>query len=85
LRLFDVELKERKSAIYRSWLERESVASIVGAFLLLMLGISLVVAMFVGTAATEIVTSSFLLVLGYFFGQATDRQRSERVKSKSGA
>jgi hypothetical protein len=34
-------------------------------------------AMFAGTTTTEIVTSSFLLILGYFFGQATSRRSAE--------
>jgi hypothetical protein len=72
----EVELKERRSAIYRSWIERESIASIVGAILLLGLGIAIVVAMFVGTTVTEVVTGSFLVILGYFFGQTTNK-RSE--------
>jgi len=71
--LLQVELQERKSAIYRSFLERESVASVVGALLLLGLGAALIVAMFTHTVTTEVVTNSFLLVLGYFFGQATTR------------
>ena len=76
-----VELKERKSAIYRSWLERESVASIIGALLLLSLGTALIISMFTHTIAPEIVTSSFLLILGYFFGQAGSSKR-KRGKSR---
>ena len=44
-RLFDIEIKERKSAMYRSWLERESVASIIGSLLLLAFGVALIVPM----------------------------------------
>ena len=62
----------------KAWFERESVASIVGAFLLLALGISLIVAMFIGTSPTEVVTSAFLLILGYFFGQTAARARTRR-------
>ena len=76
-----VELKERRSAIYRSWLERESVASIIGALLLLSLGTALIISMFTHTIAPEIVTSSFLLILGYFFGQAGSAKR-KRGKSR---
>jgi uncharacterized membrane protein len=68
-----IEIRERRSAIYRSFLERESVASVVGAILLLTLGASLIVAMFIGTATSAVVTNAFLLILGYFFGQATSR------------
>jgi hypothetical protein len=76
-----VRLKERRSRLYRSWVERESVASIVGGILLLGLGIALVVAMFIGTTASEVVTSSFLLILGYFFGQSTARSNSPAEES----
>jgi hypothetical protein len=34
--------------------------------------------MFTHTAAPEIVTSAFLLILGYFFGQTTASGRKER-------
>jgi len=77
-----VELKERKSAMYRSWLERESVASIIGALLLLSLGTALIISMFTHTIAPEIVTSSFLLILGYFFGQAGNAKRKRGKPSK---
>ncbi len=68
-----VELQERRSEIYRRFLQRESVASIIGAFLLLALGVALIIGMFTETAPTEVVTNAFLLILGYFFGQATGR------------
>lgn len=68
--LMTIELKERTSAMRRSWFERESVASIVGALLLLSLGGAVIISMFTHTPASQIVTSSFLLILGYFFGQA---------------
>jgi hypothetical protein len=41
------------------------------------LGVALVVAMFVGTTATAVVTNAFLLILGYFFGQSVARERAE--------
>ncbi len=41
-----LEVAERKAATRRSWLERESVISMIGAILLLALGIALIVAMF---------------------------------------
>lgn len=79
--LLGLEMTERKSAIYRSWFERESVASIMGALLLLSLGIALVIAMFTHTIVPQIITSSFLLILGYFFGQAgSTERRSSSVK-----
>jgi hypothetical protein len=80
-----VLIAERRSRMRRSWFERESVASIVGAFLLLALGITLIVAMFIGVAPTEVVTSAFLLILGYFFGQAVDRRKLNADSSQQPA
>ena len=62
-----------RSEVWRSFLERESVATIVGAILLVTLTVTLVTAMFIGTAASDVVSSSFLLILGYFFGQTASR------------
>lgn len=73
-----VEIQAKKSEIYQSWLARESVASLVGSVLLILLAVSFIVAMFTGTAVLEVVSSAFLLILGYFFGQAAGR--SDRVE-----
>ena len=85
--LSDIEMAERKVAVQerrnkmlKLWFERESLASIIGAFLLLVLGLALITAMFVGTPTSEVVTSSFLLILGYFFGQATQAQKENTRK-----
>ena len=48
----EVELQERRSEIWLSFLQRVSVASITGAILLLGLGVALVVAMFTHTSIT---------------------------------
>jgi hypothetical protein len=69
--ILETELKERRAKIYRAWTAREVVASIAGVVLLVGLGIALVVAMFIGTPVAEVVSSAFLLILGYFFGQST--------------
>ncbi|GAA5021814.1 hypothetical protein [Streptomyces siamensis] len=80
----DVELKERRSEIYKSLLERETVAGLIGPILLLLLAVSLIIAMFTQTQITTTVSNSFLLVLGYFFGQTTNRKgkRSKRGASQ---
>ncbi|WP_331736896.1 hypothetical protein OG426_55600 (plasmid) [Streptomyces canus] len=70
----DVELKERRSEIYKSLLERETVAGLIGPVLLFLLALSLVIAMFTHTQITGTVSNSFLLILGYFFGQTTNRE-----------
>jgi hypothetical protein len=73
---FEIEMKERKFEIYKSMLERETVAGVVGPILLLLLAATLIVAMFTHTAISNPVSDSFLLILGYFFGQATTRDRA---------
>lgn len=70
-----VELQAKKTAIRQTWLARESVASLIGGLLLLALATTLVVAMFSATPVSEIVSSAFLVILGYFFGNSV-RERS---------
>jgi hypothetical protein len=81
--LFQVELQERKTAIRQSWFARESVASLVGGLLLLALATTMIVAMFSDTAVSQIVSNAFLVILGYFFGQAV-RERVEESTSATG-
>ncbi|MFD9128346.1 hypothetical protein [Kitasatospora sp. NPDC059571] len=78
----NVELKERRSKIYKSLLERDTVAGAIGPVLLFMLAGSLVVAMFTHTPFSSAVSDSFLLILGYFFGQTTS-QKTERTITKT--
>jgi len=73
LRQADREKREQDRDIRQSYLKKELVASLVGAVLLLTMGGALVIAMFVGTAASDVITNSFLLILGYFFGQSLSR------------
>jgi hypothetical protein len=82
--LFQVELQARKTAIRQSWFARESIASLVGGFLLIALAATMIVAMFAGTAVSEIVSNAFLVILGYFFGQAV-RERSDPSSSSNSA
>jgi hypothetical protein len=65
-----MELLERKTKIWQSYLQRESVATIVGGMILITLTVSLIIAMFAGIESTEIINNGFLVILGYFFGQA---------------
>jgi uncharacterized membrane protein len=78
----DRERRETRAAIILSFLQRESVASVVGAILLLGLGITLVVGMFTHVAAPDVITNAFLLILGYFFGQSTTRSHQLRSPEK---
>lgn len=70
-------MQARKTAIRQSWFARESVASLVGGILLLALATTMIIAMFSGTTVSEIVSNAFLVILGYFFGQAV-RERVEK-------
>jgi hypothetical protein len=73
-----IEIRERRWAIYRSFIERESMASIMGAVLLLALAVVLATAMFTHTAPPDVITNAFLLILGYFFGTTTIRAQATR-------
>jgi hypothetical protein len=57
-------------------LERESVATIVGSLLLVVITFALLIAMFLKLPTTEIVNNSFLVLLGYFFGQTISKVSS---------
>lgn len=67
------EIFERRSRVWRSFLERESVATIVGGFLLIGLTITMIVASFTRITISEILSNAFLVILGYFFGQAVGK------------
>ena len=69
-----LEIFEKKSQIWLTILAKESIASILGGMLLLILSICLVVAMFLDIDTTNIIESAFLLILGYFFGQAVSKK-----------
>jgi len=71
------KLFERRAAVWQTLLGRESVASVVGSILLVVIATALLVAMFIGTQTTEIVGNAFLVLLGYFFGQTSGRKSSE--------
>jgi hypothetical protein len=70
------DLFERRSKVWRSFLERESVATVVGSLLLVVITVAQIVAMFTGVQTTEIINNGFLLILGYFFGQAVSKASS---------
>ena len=67
---------EKRAGAWLRILGRESMASVVGAVLVLLLGVALVIAMFARIGISSIVGDSFLLILGYFFGQGTRQKPS---------
>ena len=64
---------ERKAKVYQSFLEKESVATILGGFLLIVLTFAFLIASFYNITMSQIVANCFLLILGYFFGQASTK------------
>ncbi|WP_431902565.1 hypothetical protein [Nonomuraea sp. bgisy101] len=82
--LKDIEISERKWRMRWSFLEREPVAILIGAVLLILLGLALIVAMFTSTRTPEVVTSAFLLILGFFFGQTTAGTRQDDRRTLTG-
>ncbi|MGW4771834.1 hypothetical protein ACWEO2_27820 [Nocardia sp. NPDC004278] len=66
-----IELQKRRWEMRRSMLDREPAAVLIGGLLLVVIGVALLIAMFTHTAVPEIVSSAFLLILGFFFGQTT--------------
>jgi hypothetical protein len=69
-----VSVFRERASVWLQILGRESVASVVGAVLLLAFGAAVVIGMFVRVSASTVITDSFLLILGYFFGQGVGRQ-----------
>lgn len=64
------DMFEKKTDIFLKFLDRESIASMIGSVLLLLMGICLLVMMFLQREPIKIVESAFLLILGYFFGHS---------------
>ena len=79
----DLEAMERRWSLLGRLLAKEFVATVIGGLLLLGLAAALVLAMFLDQPATEIVSSSFLLILGYFFGNhVTTRQPQKSAQPR---
>lgn len=65
-------------AIWQSILEKESVSTIVGAFLLIIITFCQIIASFTHITTTQILDNGFLVILGYFFGQTVARASSRQ-------
>lgn len=72
------ETFESKWKLFRQILERESIASIMGALLMLFITLAIIIGMFTGIAAPDILGNAFLVILGYFFGQSVQRAQQEQ-------
>ena len=78
-----VRLFQMRTQVWQSWVARESVATIVGGALLLLMAIALLIAMFIPVEVSAIVNNSFLVILGYFFGQAVGRTSTRATNEES--
>ncbi|GAA3224227.1 hypothetical protein ACFO1B_35675 [Dactylosporangium siamense] len=67
---------ERRWNVFRTFFARESAATIIGAILLTVMTLALTTGMFAGVPAPPVVSNAFLLILGYFFGNAAVSQRN---------
>jgi hypothetical protein len=72
-----LDLLDKKSKIWTKILSKEAMTPSIGGFLLILLSLTLVVAMFVNVEITETIETSFLLILGYFFGQSLSSDKPE--------
>jgi hypothetical protein len=63
-------LTTARGQFWRSMLERESIPTLVIAVLLLVFGLVMAIAMLFGVLISPIISSVFLLLLGYFVGQS---------------
>lgn len=69
-----VEMFEKRTNVLLKFIDRESVASIIGSLLLLTIGVCLLVMMFRHEEPLKIIESAFLLILGYFFGHSKNNK-----------
>lgn len=72
----DVENFKLKNEIFKSYLEKESVATIIGALLLIIITLSELICVFWNIKPSDIVNNAFLLILGYFFGQTISKKEN---------
>ena len=73
----EIDKYERKAKVWQNFLAKESVATYVGAAILLVMSLSVVAAMFAHVEINQVLSSAFLLILGYFFGQSTGKKQLE--------
>ncbi len=65
-------------AIRKSFLERESVSTIIGALLLVLITGTQIIATFTHIVTPQILDNGFLVLLGYFFGQTVAKASSRK-------
>ncbi|MFD5258170.1 hypothetical protein ACFWM5_35815 [Streptomyces bobili] len=75
-RLLKEEIAERK---WNRRVAREPIATLVGATLLIILTLVFVVSMFLKIVPSTLLSNSFLIILGYFFGQSASSPNRTQV------
>jgi hypothetical protein len=81
--LLRIEWFTRRSEVLRSFLERQSVATILGAILLLLMFLVIALNASTNTPTPQLITNAFLVILGYFFGQSGGTPRGDAATRKS--
>jgi hypothetical protein len=66
-------LSENKREYLKMFLEKQSMATIVGAFLLILITSSLIICVLFKGQPIDMLNNALLVLLGYFFGQAVNR------------
>ena len=67
------ELSERRTKLWLEILGRESVATVLGGILIVVIILAEVTAFFLDKQVPQILDNTLLILLGYFFGQTTAR------------
>lgn len=71
------ELFERNSKVWRENLGKESVSTMLGGLLIIVIVLSQIAAFFFDKDFPDILNNTLLIVLGYFFGQSVVRAKSD--------
>ena len=79
----DLDRTERKAKVTLSYLEKESVATLVGGALLIIIIVSLIYCMIFNIPSTDILNNALLLIMGYFFGQSATKSKNNRKSSSN--
>lgn len=77
----EAERAKTRTQAYQAYLTRDTIATLIGAILLVVLTVAQLLAMFFHVESTEIVNNSFLVILGYFFGQTVARAGQDSINS----
>ncbi len=75
---------EERSKIWRSMLDRESAATVIGVILLVVIALGQVALLIFKIQPSETLNNSFLLILGYFFGHSLRSNAKDCGLNKNG-